>query len=78
MGQREPSAATLLPARGRYLPPDSASGTSGAIVLRAAYTDNGANGRLGVTTETSLLLRAPTLSLAEGSARKGQGGSGGC
>ncbi|MBK7833658.1 MAG: ThuA domain-containing protein [Gemmatimonadetes bacterium] len=71
LGQREPSEATPLPARGRYLPPDSASGTSGAIVLRAAYTDNGANGRLGVTTETSLLLRAPTLSLAEGELSEG-------
>ncbi|MBK8058851.1 MAG: hypothetical protein IPK33_13710 [Gemmatimonadetes bacterium] len=36
LGQREPSEATPLPARGRYLPPDSASGTSGAIVPRGA------------------------------------------
>ncbi|MBK8060759.1 MAG: hypothetical protein IPK33_23555 [Gemmatimonadetes bacterium] len=56
--------------------PDSASATSGAIVLRTAYTDNGANGRLGVTTETSLLLRAPTLSLAEGELSEGGGGAG--
>lgn len=71
LAQREATAATPIPARGRYLPPDSASATSGAIVLRAAYTDNGANGRLGVTSETSLLLRAPTLTLAEGEPSEG-------
>lgn len=69
--QREATAAVPLPVRGRYLPPDSASATSGAIVLRAAYTDNGANGRLGVTSDASLLLRAPTLLLAEGELSQG-------
>jgi cytochrome c len=71
LAPREPAAVVPLALRGRYLPPDSASATSGAIVLRATYTDNGANGRLGVTTETSLLLRAPTLALAEGELSEG-------
>ena len=71
LAPRESAAMTPLPVRGRYLPPDSASATSGGIVLRATYTDNGANGRLGVTTETSRLLRAPTLALAEGELSEG-------
>jgi cytochrome c len=61
------TSAASLPPRGGYTPPDSAaSSNSGAVVLRAAYTDRGANGILGAAAETTVVLRAPTVVVATG------------
>ncbi|MBK6844536.1 MAG: hypothetical protein IPG88_19925 [Gemmatimonadetes bacterium] len=71
LGQREPSERTPLSVRPRYLP-DSAREASGAIVPAYGIHRQRRQRWLGVTTERSLLLRAPTLSLAEGRCRKGR------
>jgi cytochrome c len=50
LGAQAKSAS--LPVRGEYIPPDSiASSSTGVVVLRAAYTDRGANGILGVLSD---------------------------
>ena len=40
-------------------------------MLRAAYTDRGANGILGVPAETTVVLRAPTVVVASGTLSDG-------
>ncbi|MFN8581986.1 MAG: PQQ-dependent sugar dehydrogenase [Gemmatimonadaceae bacterium] len=61
------AGASAIPVSGRYTPADSlASSINGAVVLRASYTDRGAHGLLGVTAETTVVLRAPTLVVADG------------
>jgi cytochrome c len=56
-----------LPVRGAYTPPASAdSSAQGVVVLRASYTDRGANGVRSATTDRSVVLRAPILVVAEG------------
>jgi cytochrome c len=61
----ERKATPSLPPRGSYTPPDSARG-GGAVVLRAAYTDRGANGLPGASAEASVVLRAPVVVVASG------------
>jgi cytochrome c len=41
------------------------------VVLRASYTDRGANGLPGASTEQALVLRAPTVVLARGEIGEG-------
>lgn len=53
-----------LPARGTYVPPDSAS--QGIVALRAAYADRGANGVPAAAAQKTIVLRAPTLIVASG------------
>jgi cytochrome c len=60
------SAGPSLPAKGEYVPPATNGPAQGAVVLRASYTDNGANGLPGATTDRTLVLRAPTVVLATG------------
>ena len=68
----EPTKSASLPVRGEYTPPDSAaSSATGVVVLRASYTDRGANGILGVPAETTVVLRAPTVVLASGTLSDG-------
>jgi cytochrome c len=68
----ESKAAPSLPAKGEYTPPAAANGaTQGAVVLRAAYTDRGANGLPGATAEQTLVLRAPTVVVATGELGEG-------
>jgi cytochrome c len=68
LGAKKPSGPTL-PAKGEYSPP--AGPAQGAVVLRAAYTDQGANGLPGATTEQTLVLRAPTIVVATGELGEG-------
>ena len=59
-------AAPSLPARA-YTPdvaPDSAG--QAVVVLRAAYTDRGANGARAASGENMVVLRAPTVVVARG------------
>lgn len=58
-------ATPSLPPRGTYTPP-VASDSAGVVVLRATYTDQGANGLPAVTAEKQLVLRAPRLVVASG------------
>ena len=61
------SDAPSLPAVGRYVPPDSAARSpTGVVVLRATYTDRGAIGLPGITADTSVVLRAPTVVVSSG------------
>ena len=58
-----------LAVRGEYVPgaeTDSAAPGKGVIVLRAAYTDRGANGMPAASTEKAVVLRAPTVIVASG------------
>jgi len=56
-----------LPPKGDYAPPAATNGlATGAVVLRAEYTDNGANGLPGAMADKTLVLRAPTIVLATG------------
>ncbi|MFL5580058.1 MAG: ThuA domain-containing protein [Gemmatimonadaceae bacterium] len=68
----EKSATRTLPARGTYTPPAGAADSGrGAVVLRAAYTDRGANGLRGATAERTVVLRAPSLVVASGEIGEG-------
>ncbi len=65
----EKKATPSLPPRGTYTPTDSAS--QGAVVLRAAYTDRGANGVPALSAEQTVVLRAPTVVVASGEVTDG-------
>ncbi|HMC54805.1 MAG TPA: ThuA domain-containing protein [Gemmatimonadaceae bacterium] len=66
------SDVATLPATGEYLAPDSAmKSPTGVIVLRAAYTDRGATGLPGVTSDTTVVLRAPTVVVSSGELSQG-------
>ncbi len=59
--------APSLPVRGAYVPrvgPDSAG--RGVVILRAAYTDRGANGMRSATADKAVVLRAPLVIVAQG------------
>ncbi|HJQ11630.1 MAG TPA: ThuA domain-containing protein [Gemmatimonadaceae bacterium] len=61
-----------LPVRGSYLPPaGSADAPQGVVVLRADYTDRGANGMPPITQENSLVLSSPTVVVANGELSEG-------
>src|SRR6478736_4146570 len=66
-------AGPSLPAKGEYTPPATAGNgpEKGAVVLRASYTDQGANGLPGATADKILVLRAPTIVLATGEVSDG-------
>jgi cytochrome c len=66
LADRNPSAPSL-PVRGTYVPPvGSGDSPTGATVLRAAYTDRGANGMPAITTEKEIVLHSPTVVVASG------------
>lgn len=56
-----------LPPRGTYVPPAGSGDTpTGALVLRAAYTDRGANAMPAITSEKTVVLHSPTVVVANG------------
>ncbi len=58
--------AETMPVRGSYTPPaGSDASPQGVVVLRAEYTDRGGNGMPSITGEKSLVLRSPTLVVAD-------------
>ena len=64
--------AAALPPSGSYTPPaGSGDAPQGAVVLRAEYTDRGANGMPAITSDTALVLRAPTFVMASGAMSDG-------
>ena len=61
-----------LPVRGSYSPPaGSGDAPQGVLVLRAEYTDRGANGMPAITAEQVLVLRSPTVVVAAGEMSEG-------
>ena len=68
----KPTAAPRMSPRGTYVPADSTGAApQGVIVLRAAYTDRGANGMPAISKEQSVVLRAPTVVVASGEMSEG-------
>ncbi len=61
-----------LPARGAYVPPaGSGDAPQGAVVLRAEYTDRGANGMPAISKEKTIVLRSPSVVVASGERSEG-------
>ena len=64
--------APSLPASGSYTPPaGSGENPQGVVVLRAEYTDRGANGMPPITGDRTLVLRSPTVVVANGELSEG-------
>jgi len=60
------ASAQTMPVRGSYTPPaGSDAAPQGVVVLNAEYTDRGANGMPSITGEKSIVLRSPTLVVAD-------------
>lgn len=65
-------AAPSLPVQGSYVPPaGSGSAPQGIVMVRAEYTDRGANGMPTITKEKSVLLRSPSVVVATGELSEG-------
>jgi cytochrome c len=66
------TSASSLPDRGAYMPPaGSGEAPKGVVVLRAAYTDRGANGMPAITNDKTVVLRSPTVVVASGELSEG-------
>jgi cytochrome c len=66
------TSAPSLPVRGTYVPPaGSSDAPQGVLVLRAAYTDRGANGMPAITKEKTVVLRSPNVVVASGDLSEG-------
>jgi len=62
-----PTSGPSLPVRGTYSPPAGPGDSpKGVTVLRAAYTDRGANGMPAITKEKEIVLRSPSVVVASG------------
>jgi cytochrome c len=56
-----------LPVQGDYVPPTgSGDAPKGVVVLRAEYTDRGANGMPAITKDKTIVLHSPTVVVASG------------
>ena len=61
------TSAPSLPDHGTYVPASgSGDAPNGVLVLRAAYTDRGANGMPAITKEKEVVLHSPTVLVANG------------
>ncbi len=66
------TTAPSLPVRGAYVPPaGSGDAPKGALVLRAEYTDRGANGMPAISREKTIVLRSPSVVVATGELSEG-------
>src|SRR5207237_6499370 len=66
------TSAPALPVRGAYVPPAGTSDApQGVVMLRAAYTDRGANGMPPITKEKTIDLRWPSVVVARGELSEG-------
>jgi cytochrome c len=67
-----PTLAPRMSPRGTYVPADSTGiSPQGVIVLRAAYSDRGANGMPSITKDEMVVLRAPSMVVASGELSEG-------
>jgi len=63
----EKKATPPLPTHGAYSPPTAPDSiVQGAVVLRAAYADRGANGVPALSAQKTVVLRAPSIVVANG------------
>jgi cytochrome c len=61
------TSAPSLPAQGAYVPlAGSSDAPKGVLVLRAEYTDRGANGMPPISKEKTVVLRSPSVVVASG------------
>ena len=68
----KPARSASLPPRGAFTPDaKSAEAPQGVLVLRAAYADRGANGMPSISKEKSVVLRSPSVVVAEGQLSEG-------
>ncbi len=66
------TSALSLPDRGAYVAPaGSGDAPQGELVLRAAYTDRGANGMPAITKEKAIVLHSPSVVVASGTLSEG-------
>jgi len=66
------ASAPSLPDRGAYVPPaGSGDAPQAVVVLRAAYTDRGANGMPAITKEKAIVLHSPSVVVATGQLSEG-------
>ena len=66
------TSAPSLPDRGAYVPPaGSGDSPKGVLMLRASYTDRGANGMPAITKEKTIVLRSPSVVVASGELSEG-------
>jgi cytochrome c len=66
------AAPPSLPVRGAYTPATgSGDAPQGVVELRAEYTDRGANGVPAITSEKTVVLRSPTVVVADGQMSEG-------
>jgi cytochrome c len=66
------TSAPSLPVRGAYVPPaGSGDASKGVVLLRAAYTDRGANGMPAITKDKTIVLRSPSVVVASGQLSEG-------
>jgi cytochrome c len=66
------ASASSLPDRGAYVPPaGSGDAPKAVVVLRAAYTDRGANGVPAIMNDKTIVLRSPTVVVASGDLSEG-------
>jgi cytochrome c len=66
------TSAPSLPARGSYVPAaESGDAPKGVLVLRAEYTDRGANGMPAITNEKTIALRSPSVVVVSGERSEG-------
>jgi cytochrome c len=71
LADRKTSAGSL-PVQGAYIAPaGSADAPKGVVLLRAAYTDRGANGMPAITAEKTIVLHSPTVLVASGQLSEG-------
>ncbi len=66
------TSAPSLPDKGEYVPAaGSGDSPKGAVVLRAEYTDRGANGMPAITKEKEIVLHSPSVVVATGTLSEG-------
>jgi cytochrome c len=66
------TSAPTMADHGSYVPPaGSADSPKGMLVLRAAYTDRGANGMPAITKDKTVVLRSPNVVVASGDLSEG-------
>ncbi|MDQ3674103.1 MAG: PKD domain-containing protein, partial [Gemmatimonadota bacterium] len=66
------TTAPSRPTQGTYLPPaGSGDAAQGVVVVRAAYTDRGANGMPAITKDRTIVLRSPSVVVATGELSEG-------
>jgi cytochrome c len=66
------TSAPSLASRGTYVPPaGSGDAPNGALLLRAAYTDRGANGMPAIMKDKTVVLRSPNVVVASGELSEG-------